>query len=627
MPELDFRGRQRRGYAGDSGTTRTRDAQGATLTLNSLKADLPQGPLAGVRILEFSGLGPVPFAAGILADLGARVIHLHGPAVPPDPEDPQLRGREFVELDLKSKAGKDNCLELVRNCDVLLEGFRPGVMERLNLGPDRTATVNPRLIYGRMTGWGQEGPLALRAGHDINYLALSGVLNAIGPREHPAIPLNLIGDFGGGSMFLLTGVLAALHHARTTGEGAVLDVAMIDGAAFLASSIIHKHSRGRWSLERASNYLDGAAPWYGVYRCLDGKFLAIGAIEPKFYAQLRERCGLTDTLFDDPKNQDLWPAQRAALESVFATQPRDTWVSLCDGADCCLAPVLDFEEAQAHPHSLARRSYVNSPWGTFPAAAPRFAGHSGIPIAQDRPALSATELIEDLTSRESPIRPNSLRDLLASRYTCRSFLPTQVPRCTIERILQIAALTPSWCNTQPWQVIVTEGDATKRFADALYTHAKVMGRGGAPDFPFPAGYSGDYDRRRREVGSQLYESIGIKRGDREATDRQRMENFRFFGAPHVAIITSDRHMGTYGAIDCGAFVSNFLLAARDHGVCSAPQAAPAAYAPFIKEYFGIGDDRMMICAISFGYADQSSGINKFRTSRLEIAGFTSFVAN
>jgi alpha-methylacyl-CoA racemase len=588
------------------------------------KADLPQGPLAGVTVLEFSGLGPVPFAAGILADLGARVIHLHGPKAPPEPDDPQLRGREIVELDLKSEAGKDACLEIVRHCEILLEGFRPGVMERLGLGPDSTAAVNERLIYGRMTGWGQEGPLAPRAGHDINYLALSGVINAIGPREHPAIPLNLIGDFGGGSMFLLTGVLAALHRARTKGQGTVLDIAMIDGVAFLASSIINKQSRGRWSLERTSNYLDGAAPWYGVYRCADGKFVAIGAVEPKFYAQLRARCGLTDTLFDEPKNTDLWPAQRTALEAVFAMRTRNAWVALCEGSDCCLTPVLDFEEAQVHPHSLARRSHVFSPSGTFPSAAPRFPASNGIPITQARPEVSASELIEELANRH---KPSSMTDLLATRHTCRSFLPTQVSRCTIEAILEVAALTQSWCNTQPWQMIITEGEATKRFAEALYAHAKIDGRGGTPDFPFPAGYSGQYDLRRREVGSQLYQSVGITRGDRSAADRQRMENFRFFGAPHVAIITSDRELGPYGAIDCGAFVSNFLLAACDRGVSSAPQAAPAAYASFIKEYFRLGDDRMVVCAISFGYADESKGINRFRTSRSDIADFTSFVTS
>lgn len=321
--------------------------------------------------MEMSGLGPVPFAAGILADLGARVIYVHAPKAPPDLADPQLRNREFVALDLKSQTGPSACLELIRTCDILLEGFRPGVMERLGLGPDHTALINPRLVYGRMTGWGQEGPLAPRAGHDINYLALTGVLNAIGPRDHPVIPLNLIGDFGGGAMFLLTGVLAALHNAKSTGLGTVLDIAMIDGIAFLASSIIHKQSQGSWSLERESNYLDGAAPWYGVYECSDGKFVAVGAIEPHFYALLREKCGLADPVFDQADTPNLWPAQRAALAAIFLTQTRDTWAALCAGFDCCLTPVLDFEEAQVHPHALARRAHVSAPRGVFPAAAPR----------------------------------------------------------------------------------------------------------------------------------------------------------------------------------------------------------------------------------------------------------------
>lgn len=355
-------------------------------------------PLKGVTVLEFSGLGPVPFAAGILADLGARVIHLHKPSAKPDPHDPQLRGRENVALDLKSRSGAAKCLEIVRHCDILLEGYRPGVMERLDLGPDHMTKVNPSLIYARMTGWGQEGPLARRAGHDINYLALSGVLNAIGPDEHPVIPLNLIGDFGGGSMFLLTGVLAALIGARSTGRGAVLDVAMVDGASFLASSIIHKHSRGQWSLDRASNYLDGAAPWYGIYRCADGRFVAVGAIEARFYAQLRARCGLTDALFDQPQNRELWPAQRKELAKIFATRQRDEWVALCEGADCCLTPVLDFAEAQAHPHSLARQSYMETDDGTFPAAAPRMPGQNNGAVGDSSPKVEIDTLLTDLSA-------------------------------------------------------------------------------------------------------------------------------------------------------------------------------------------------------------------------------------
>jgi alpha-methylacyl-CoA racemase len=334
------------------------------------------GPLAGVKVMEFAGLGPVPFAGAILADLGAYFVYITRPGVPADPDDPQLRGKHSVMLDLKSAEGRKACLEIAAHCDILLEGFRPGVMERLGLGPDDLSAANEKIIYARMTGWGQEGPLASRAGHDVNYLAVTGVLHAIGPAEKPAIPLNLIGDFGGGSMFLLTGVLAALHQAKTTGKGSVLDVAMIDGIAALASSITYKQSQGRWALGRGVNYLDGASSRYSVYECADGKFVALGAIEPQFYEEFRSCLGLQDPAFDLALEPDQWPAQRTALMQVFRTRARDEWIALCEGRDCCLSPVLDLEEARAHPHAVARQAFRQHRDGILPVAAPRLSGHS-----------------------------------------------------------------------------------------------------------------------------------------------------------------------------------------------------------------------------------------------------------
>jgi len=329
-------------------------------------------PLADLNVLELAGIGPVPFAASILADLGANVIHIARPGMPPDPKDPQTRGRKVLELDLKREADTQTCLAIAEKCDILVEGFRPGVMERLGMGPDVLLERNPKIVYGRMTGWGQNGPLASRAGHDINYLSVTGLLNAIGPVERPTIPLNMIGDFGGGALFLLTGVLAGLHQARTSGRGTVIDAAMVDGIAALASTTSYKQSIGTWNLERESNYLDGGASRYAVYECADGKFLAFGAIEPHFYETARRCLGLTDPTFDDPFSSERWPAQRKALAVHFKTRPRDAWVAMCEGFDCCISPVLDFSEARNHNHAKFRNAYREFSDGTISAIAPRF---------------------------------------------------------------------------------------------------------------------------------------------------------------------------------------------------------------------------------------------------------------
>lgn len=330
------------------------------------------GPLADINILEFGGIGPVPFAGSILADLGANVIFIARPGRLPDPADPQTRGRQVLELDLKHAPDVRICLAIADQCDILVEGFRPGVMERLGLGPDVVLARNPAIVYGRMTGWGQSGPLTASAGHDINYLSVTGLLNAIGPAERPSIPLNMIGDFGGGALFLLAGVLAGLHQARATGCGTVVDAAMVDGIAALASTTSHKQSIGTWNLKRESNYLDGGASRYAVYECADGKFVAFGAIEAEFYEIARQRLGLADPTFDDPFSPERWPAQREALAAHFRTRPRDEWVARCEGFDCCISPVLDFAEARGHDHAVSRRAYREFNGGTLSTIAPRF---------------------------------------------------------------------------------------------------------------------------------------------------------------------------------------------------------------------------------------------------------------
>jgi alpha-methylacyl-CoA racemase len=291
----------------------------------------------------------------------------------------EARGRTRVHLDLKDPAHQAHALRLADGAHILIEGFRPGVMERLGLGPDLLLARNPRLVYGRMTGWGQSGPLAGKAGHDLNYLALTGALHALGPRDKPAVPLNLIGDFGGGALYLALGVLAGLHHARATGTGQVVDAAMTDGVISLLGMIYGDFADGRWVDQRESNPIDGAAPFYDVYRCRDGKWLALAAIEPQFYGSLWQalrEAGVAlpapvDRLVKEQWQRASWPALRQALASAFATRTRDAWCTHFSGHDACIAPVLSLAEAPRHPHNLARRSFVESDGVLQPAAAPR----------------------------------------------------------------------------------------------------------------------------------------------------------------------------------------------------------------------------------------------------------------
>jgi alpha-methylacyl-CoA racemase len=337
------------------------------------------GPLSGFKVLELESIGPVPFCGMMLADMGADVLLVDRPADPmlglalPRRHDVMLRGHRSITLDLKTLDGVAALLELAGRADALIEGFRPGVLERLGLTPEALLARNPNLVIGRMTGWGQEGPLAPRAGHDIDYIALSGALNAIGHAQgRPVPPLNLVGDFGGGGMLLACGVLAALLEASRSGKGQVVDAAMVDGASLLTTMFWGLIAGGQWDAARGANILDSGAPWYDTYETADGRFVAIGAIEPKFYAELLSRLGLTHDDLPAQHDRNGWPVLRARFAQVLKKKSRDEWCRIFDDADACFAPVLGFDEAGAHPHNVARRSHVKVGDVLQPAPAPRF---------------------------------------------------------------------------------------------------------------------------------------------------------------------------------------------------------------------------------------------------------------
>ena len=336
------------------------------------------GPLAGFRVLELEAIGPGPFGGMLLADMGADVLLVDRPSDPglglgrERRYDVMLRGRRSVTLDLKSESGKATALLLVERADALIEGFRPGVIERLGLGPDVLLARNPKLVIGRVTGWGQDGPLAARAGHDINYIALSGALHAIGRAgDKPVLPLNLVGDFGGGGMLLAYGIVCALLEAQRSGRAQVVDAAMIDGASLLTTMFWGMLAGKQWSERRGDNVLDGAAPWYDTYETRDGLHVAIGAIEPKFYAELLQRLGLAQETLPEQHDRAGWPVLRDRLAQVFRTRTRDEWVRTFEGSDACFAPVLTFAEAMAHPHNVARRGHADVGGIGQPAPAPR----------------------------------------------------------------------------------------------------------------------------------------------------------------------------------------------------------------------------------------------------------------
>ncbi|MDR3498652.1 MAG: CaiB/BaiF CoA-transferase family protein [Parvibaculum sp.] len=332
------------------------------------------GPLNGVKVVEFAGIGPGPFCGMLLADMGAEVVRIDRKGARGGSKyEISSRGKQSIALDLKKPEAVETCLKLIEKADILQEGFRPGVMERLGLGPDVCLKRNPRLVYGRMTGWGQTGPLALAAGHDINYISLTGALHAIGrPGEKPVPPLNLVGDFGGGALYLAMGMLAALVEANRSGKGQVVDAAMTDGATSLMAMFYGFSASGMWKEEHGTNLLDGGAHFYDTYETKDGKWISIGSIEPQFYAILREKAGLKEEIWDHQMDGAKWPEMKKKIEGVFKTKTRDEWCAIMEGTDICFAPVLSIKEAKDHPHNKARETIVEIDGVAQPNIAPRF---------------------------------------------------------------------------------------------------------------------------------------------------------------------------------------------------------------------------------------------------------------
>ena len=331
------------------------------------------GPLSGLRVLELVGIGPGPFAAMLLADMGADVVRIDRPGGgDPYSKNVVSRGRPTLFLDLKDASQVNHLLTLIERADALIEGFRPGVMERLGLGPDPVLQRNPKLVYGRMTGWGQTGPLSQIAGHDINYISVAGALAAIGPEDQPVPPLNLVGDYGGGSLYLVAGILAGIISARQTGVGQVIDCAICDGAASLMAMFSDLSSQGCWTSRRAGNLLDGGAPFYRTFECSDGKYLSVGALEPKFYDLLCAHLGFARNELPDRNDVQNWGRLHVLLEQRFKLKTRDEWCQILSGLDTCVSPVLTLNEAAAHPHLAERQTFIEIDDVVQPAPAPRF---------------------------------------------------------------------------------------------------------------------------------------------------------------------------------------------------------------------------------------------------------------
>ena len=352
------------------------------------------GPLSGIRVVEFQGIGPGPFTAMLLSDMGADVIRIDrkGGRVPHKTEV-TYRGRPAVALDLKKPEAVETALKLIEKADALIEGFRPGVMERLGVGPDVCLKRNPRLVYGRMTGWGQTGPLSQAAGHDINYIALTGALHGIGRAgEKPVPPLNLVGDFGGGALYLAFGIVCGLVEAKKSGKGQVVDAAMTDGAASLMAMFFGMNASGVWQDERGVNLLDSGAYFYDTYETKDGKWIALGSLEPQFYREMLEKTGITDPEFAHQMNRHAWPVRREKLATVIRAKTRDEWDAIMLGSDVCYAPVLSLAEAPKHPHNAARKTFVEIDGITQPAPAPRFSRTP--PEVQGGPQGHSTRALE-----------------------------------------------------------------------------------------------------------------------------------------------------------------------------------------------------------------------------------------
>jgi alpha-methylacyl-CoA racemase len=341
------------------------------------------GPLISLRVVEFSGIGPGPLVGQLLADLGADVVTVDRRSAKADPADVNRRNKRSVALDLRKAEGLAAVRCMLAGADVLIEGFRPGVMERLGLGPDVCLSANPRLVYGRMTGWGQTGPLAHTAGHDINYLGITGALHAIGrPDEPPVPPLNLVADFGGGSMFLIFGILAALFERSKSGHGQVVDAAMVDGVSAMMGGLHGMLARGLWSEQRGRNLLDGGAPFYRTYRTADGKYISVGALEPQFFAELVHRAGLPEQQIEIRNDREQWPDMHTRYAEMFRMRTRGEWMALFEGSDACAGPVLTFTEAAEHPHNAARGTFFRQDGVLQAAPAPRF---GRTPAAWPRP--------------------------------------------------------------------------------------------------------------------------------------------------------------------------------------------------------------------------------------------------
>lgn len=372
------------------------------------------GPLKGVTVLELAGIGPGPFAGMMLADMGADVIRVDRipPAAGGSPLEALMRndsvvdrGRRSVALNMKDPRAVEVVHQLAMRVDILIEGFRPGVTEKLGIGPKDLMALNPRLVYGRMTGWGQDGPLAQAAGHDLNYIALSGAVQAMGPADRvPTVPLNLVGDYGAGGMLLALGVVAALYEARHSGRGQVVDAAIADGAAVLMAAQYGLKAKGFWHDERESNFLDGSAHFYGNYLCADGRYLSVGAIEPQFYRLLLDKCGVTDPQFAQQWERAAWPELKAKLSAVFLRKSRDEWCNLLEGSDACVAPVLSMSEAPAHAHNQARGVFVAPDGVVQPAPAPRFdRTPSALPAAAPEIGADSTAILRSLGRSDAEI--------------------------------------------------------------------------------------------------------------------------------------------------------------------------------------------------------------------------------
>ena len=371
------------------------------------------GPLKGLQIIEMAGIGPAPFCGMVLSDLGANVIRVDRvtSAGSVSRQEASNRGKKSIAVDLKTTKGIEVVLNLVEASDALFEGFRPGVMEKLGLGPDVCLQKNKKIVFGRMTGWGQEGPLAFAAGHDINYISLSGVLATIGrPGSPPVPPLNLIGDYGGGGMLLALGLVAALFETKSSGKGQVIDAAMVDGSALLMTMIYTMRGMGLWKDSLGSNFLDGGAHFYDTYECKDGKYISIASIEPKFYQLLREITPLEDSIFDDQLSRESWPEQKKALKEIFLKKIQQEWCDLMEGTDICFAPVLNMAEAPEHPHNKARDTFIELEGIVQPAPAPRFS--RTVPEVYPAPAYVGEHTEEVLKS--IGMQDSDIEDLKAS---------------------------------------------------------------------------------------------------------------------------------------------------------------------------------------------------------------------